>query len=335
MRFAKGRAWMGWMVISLCLCLIRGVSHADEDAQVVIDVNLFATAVLPGGVSILVGDRGKIFLSDDGARTWRTVDSGTEKALVTVCFPEDRNGWVAGQSGVILHSTDAGKTWEPQSSGVDAYLLDIDFIDPQHGFAVGADSTVVMTTDGGRTWERSPLASSIDLEEEFNLFAVTMLNTGEACTAGDGGRIFRTEDAGNSWVESKSPLYDEETMEGRILYSIAHDAGVLYAVGIDGALVISRDGGRTWVERETGFAGPELYSIDVVDGLGVAAGSGGHVLQTSDGGLTWHEVEVPERVTCFWLSGVALRKTPSGDVHGLIVGQEGTFGHLENGVFSW
>ena len=135
---------------------------------------------------------------------------------------------------MILHTGDGGRTWAVQSSGVEAYLLDIDFVDPYHGVAVGADSTVVFTTDGGTTWQNAALGSSLDLAEEINLFAAVMMDEQKACIAGDGGRIFTSEDGGKGWVESKSPLYDEEMMEGRILYSMTYDSGILYAVGIDG-----------------------------------------------------------------------------------------------------
>ena len=272
---------LGWVAMAVFLSLARIESQADETPPVLVDVNLFASAVLSENRSILVGDRGKIFLSEDGARTWKGIDSGTKAALAAVCFPDGRHGWAAGQGGVILHSATGGITWEPQDSGEDAYLLDIDFFDPRHGFAVGADSTVVATTDGGGIWKKV----SLELDEDLNLFAVAVIEPNKACIAGDGGRIFPTEDGGDSWVESKSPLYDEEMMEGRILYSMTYDSGILYAVGIDGVFVTSTDQGKTWVERETGFPGPELYCIDVVNGVGLAAGSGGHIIRTSDGGI--------------------------------------------------
>jgi photosystem II stability/assembly factor-like uncharacterized protein len=318
-----------------CSCIFGLDSFAEESDSVRVDVNLFASAVLSEGRSIMVGDRGKIFLSAQGRTTWKLVESRTKRALAAICFPNDRHGWVAGQSGVILHSEDGGTTWETQSSGVDTYLLNIDFIDPDHGFAVGADSTVVVTTDGGKVWKNASLNLSLDLDEEINVFAVTVMEPHKACIAGDRGRIFTTEDGGESWVESKSPLYDEEMMEGRILYSMAYDSDALYAVGIDGAFISSRDQGKTWAEHDTGFPGPELYCIDVVDGTGLAAGSGGHIFRTSDGGATWSEVEVPEEITRSWLSGVDLHRSLSGDVYGLIVGQDGTFGLLRNGAFSW
>ncbi len=335
MQTGKRVQWLRWLILSACFPFLAVDSPAEEPPSGLVDVNLFASAVLSETDSVMVGDRGKIFFSADGARTWKAVASGTKRALVAVCFPDDRHGWAVGQEGMMLHSEDGGRTWGVQASGVKAYLLDIDFIDPAHGFAVGADSTVVVTQDGGKSWKNASLSRSLDLDEAINLFAVVAIEPHKACVAGDRGRIFITEDGGESWEESKSPLYDEEMMEGRILYAMAYDAGVLYAVGIDGAFVTSSDQGSTWVERETGFSGPELYCLDVVGGVGYAAGSGGHIIRTSDGGSTWSAVEVPKGVRRFWLSGLDLHRTASGDIQALIVGEDGTFGSLRNGAFSW
>jgi len=313
-------------------------ARAGQEGPHVVSGDLFSATVISEDVYVMVGDRGIIYLSKDGAKTWNLVDSSTKRALAAVCFPDDRFGWVVGQGGVILHSPDGGRTWLAQSSGIDKYLLDVDFIDSRHGLAVGADATVMMTTDGGKTWRRSSFEPPRDLEEMeegINIFAVVMLDTRQACIAGEYGRIFRTEDGGQTWTEAASPLYDPEMMEGKILYCLAHHSGSLLAAGIDGVLVHSRDQGRNWKEIDTGFSGPELYCLDVVDNVALAAGSGGHIIKTSDGGLTWQVVEVPERITRFWLSGLELRKTPSGIIHGLIAGQAATFGHLTDGKLRW
>lgn len=332
MRWAS---WTGFVVTLACCFTAWSEVDGQEAVGPLVDVNLFASATLGADRSVMVGDRGKLFLSEDGARTWKQVESGTKSALAAVCFPNALQGWVVGQGGVILHSEDGGRTWAAQSAGVNAYFLDLDFLDPVHGVAVGAESTVLVTVDGGRTWKNASLSRSLDLDEEINLFGVAVMEPHKACVAGDRGRIFRTEDGGESWEEAESPLYDEEMMEGSILYSIAYDSGVLYAVGIDGVFVTSEDLGKTWKQGQTGFSGPELYSIDVVGGEGFAVGSGGHVIRTSDGGSTWGVVEVPDRLMRFWLSGVGLHRNSSGEVCGLMVGQEGVFGHLTDGVISW
>ncbi len=297
--------------------------------------DMFASAVVSENVYIMIGARGTIYLSKDRAKTWKTVKRPTEKALASICFPDDRHGWIAGQSGVILYSADSGENWQAQSSGVDKYLMDVDFIDWNNGFAVGEDATVVMTTDSGRTWTRSSFQAPQDLGEELNLFAVKMMDTQRICFAGDGGRIFRTEDGGQTWTEAKSPLYDRDLMEGKILYAIAYDSGILYAVGIDGVFIYSKDLGKTWKETKTGFVGPELYCLDVIDGMGLAAGAGGHIIRTTDGCLSWEVVDVPEKVSRFWLSGLDLKKTESGDFFGLVVGQNGTAGQIINNNLRW
>jgi photosystem II stability/assembly factor-like uncharacterized protein len=173
------------------------------------------------------------------------------------------------------------------------------------------------------------------LEEEFNLFALVMMNARHVCVAGDRGRVFVTQDAGETWMESASPLYDEHMMEGTTLYALAYDSGVLYAAGLDGVLIYSKDHGETWVERDSGLRGPELYGIDVVDGIGIGVGSGGNVIFTPDGGSSWKVLDVPEKVTRSWLIGIDLKKTPSGKVHGLVVGQDGTAALFRNGELTW
>jgi photosystem II stability/assembly factor-like uncharacterized protein len=321
--------------LPVALFLVPVTSFADEGPLIHIGRSLFATAVLSDSDYVMVGDRGKIFLSNDGAKSWKAVDSGTKVALSSVSFPDGQNGWIAGQAGVLLHSQDGGRTWEHQSSGVKAYLLDVDFFDARYGIAVGRDATVLATADGGMTWKRSPLKESTGLFDDLNLFAAAVMDDRHACVVGDMGRIFITEDGGQTWSESKTPLYDEQMMMGRILYALAYDSGTLYAAGIDGTFVFSKDLGRSWTQGDTGLSKPDFYGIDVVGGVGLAAGSGGHVIQTTDGGSTWQVVDVPERVTRFWFSGVDLKGTPSGKVCGLVVGKRGTFGRFMNGSLTW
>ncbi|MEA3223867.1 MAG: YCF48-related protein [Thermodesulfobacteriota bacterium] len=321
--------------------LAPAISYADKNASIPLSGNLFASAVISEGSYIIVGDRGKIYFTNDAAETWKVVDSKTKNALASVSFSDDRNGWIAGQDGVILHSADGGKTWEHQVSGVNKYLLAVDFLDATNGVAVGADSAVIMTADGGKTWTKSPFKLPSDFEEdsdiseEFNLFTVKMMDAWHICIAGDGGRIFITEDAGKTWITAKSPLYDEEMMEGKILYSMAYDSGTIYAVGIDGTFIYSKDQGKTWTEASSGITEPEIYCIDVAGGIGLAAGSGGNIIRTSDRGETWHTVKVPEEVTQAWLSGITLKKCDSGTVKGLIVGQNGTVGIITDSKLVW
>ncbi len=301
----------------------------------------FASAVISESEYILVGERGRIFLSSNSAKTWHAVPSRTGSALASVCFPDNKNGWSVGQNGVILHSSDSGKTWALQASGINKYLLAVDFFDADNGFAVGANSAVLSTNDRGKTWKESLFRMPSEFEddpefaEEYNLFAVIMIDAQNICIAGNGGRIFITTDAGKTWIDVKSPLYDEEMMEGRTLYSMTYDSGILYAVGIDCTFVYSNDRGKTWISGNIGYTEPDLFSIDVAGGTGIAAGSGGNIFKTTDSGKTWRRLTTPEKIVKCWLSGTDLKKTGRNNITGIIAGQNGSVGLLKNGNIKW
>jgi hypothetical protein len=44
---------------------------------------------------------------------------------------------------------------------------------------------------------------------------------------------------------------------------------------------------------------------------------------------------VPETVWRGWLSGIDLKRRSSGEVTGLVVGQDGTFGHIVDDTINW
>ncbi len=66
----------------------RWIPTPAKDASVSVDVNLFASAVLSGGDSVMVGDRGKVFLSEGWAGTWKEIESGTTRRSGDRLLPE-------------------------------------------------------------------------------------------------------------------------------------------------------------------------------------------------------------------------------------------------------
>jgi len=320
------------VVFSTCLVFGASVSYAGDRIK---GSDLFACAAIGDGLYIAVGNRGKIFLSENYGKDWDIIKSNTKAAFTSVCFTDNKHGWITGQGGTILHSIDGGRTWKMQSSGVKKYLLAVDFFDSENGCAVGADSTVVTTANGGKTWELSPFDLASDLGGEFNLFAVKMLDASQICITGDMGRIFISGDAGKTWEEADSPLYDEEMMVGRTLYSMTYDSGMLSAVGIDGTYVYSKDFGKSWTEGNSGINEPELFCIHIAGGRGFSAGSGGSIIRTADGGVTWETLKTPERVWGAWLSGIDLKKNISGEINGLLVGQNGSVCVVRDSQLTW
>ncbi|MFQ5733761.1 MAG: YCF48-related protein, partial [Planctomycetaceae bacterium] len=84
------------------------------------DANLHDVQFLGASTGWAVGDRGVIWNTANGGRTWRLLKSPVTCPLRSVCFLTDRIGWIAGGGtmpytrlgyGVVLHTQDGGSTW--------------------------------------------------------------------------------------------------------------------------------------------------------------------------------------------------------------------------------
>jgi photosystem II stability/assembly factor-like uncharacterized protein len=106
---------------------------------------------------------------------WKPVSlpaAAADVDLRSICFVDDRHGWIVGDRGLCLATTDGGRTWEKRDTGSDATLRCVRFTDARNGFACGdGDSraaaarghvvmgrpqkqgTLLSTTDGGATWK--------------------------------------------------------------------------------------------------------------------------------------------------------------------------------------
>jgi photosystem II stability/assembly factor-like uncharacterized protein len=328
------------VIAAAALIALRPAQKAAAIVRNQIEGNLFAASVLNDNEMLAAGELGKVYLSNDSGKTWSEVQAPTKFALMDSSFPDERNGWVVGQTGVIIHTTDGGRTWVKQISGAESTLLGIHSLDSMNACVVGADSTVLVTADGGATWKKAAQpgaekpATGQAPEQGFNLYGVRMIDTATICVAGYMGRVFLSKDAGQTWSEIKSPLYDAQTQVGRTIFSLGGGSGSMIASGLDTAMAFSKDGGLTWNEVNPGISEPEIFGIDIEENTAIAAGSAGAVLVSSDSGMTWTRLETPEKVARAWLADADLKKTASG-VKGLIAGQYGIVGIYENGKLSW
>ena len=118
-------------------------------------------------------------------------------------------------------------------------LHDVWFLDENLGWAVGAFGRLVETRDGGSTWvDKSHLVTTLD---GFHLNAVTGNRDGQVFLAGEGGILFRSMDAGQTWEQLDAGYYD--TFFGIVFNPVNNS---LAAFGIGSALYQSTDLGMTW-----------------------------------------------------------------------------------------
>jgi photosystem II stability/assembly factor-like uncharacterized protein len=126
-------------------------------------------------------------------------------------------------------------------------------------------------------WDR--ISPATDLRD----VAVTGDNT--AVAVGESGRIIRTGDGGDTWVEEESGTFQ------RLSAVSMSSTTTGTAVGQDGLVIRTDDGGATWIRQTPGIAA-SLFDISHIDDqTAVAVGAGGTVIRTVDGGLNWESLQ--------------------------------------------
>lgn len=162
---------------------------------------------------------------------------------------------------------------------------------------------------------------------------------------GDGGKVIKSTDGGNSWSLVTSPTSDKindaffidqntgwivaassifKTTDGGSTWNVQNDgtSATLYGidfinsttgwiVGTSRTILKTTDGGSNWVSQISSLSLVFLYDVDFVDqNYGYAAGWGseGQLYKTSDGGTNW----TPVSLTSTWLNKVHFRDQLNG-----------------------
>src|SRR5882757_1636759 len=101
--------------------------------------------------AFIVGDRGKVLLTEDSGRHFKRIDIGTNLGIFGIQMTDDQNGFLCGQDGLIMRTRDGGKTWERLNSRTHLFIFGMSFTDRLHGFLVGDRALVMNTSNGGET----------------------------------------------------------------------------------------------------------------------------------------------------------------------------------------
>lgn len=105
---------------------------------------------------VLAGTELGIYLTEDGARTWKLVQPTTETTYDLRQSPHDPKLFFAvTTSSGALWSEDRGRTWKPIAGVPTKYTLHNGAFDPSDARRLvlcGWDAGVLVSEDGGRTW---------------------------------------------------------------------------------------------------------------------------------------------------------------------------------------
>ncbi len=318
--------------------------------------------------AFVVGDRGKLLLTEDGGRHFKRIDIGTNLGIFGIQMSDDRNGYLCGQDGLVMRTRDGGKSWERLNSRTHLFIFGLSFPDALHGFFVGDRALVLSTTNGGETFIKRQLQRLFPPElsdyalpyEEPVLYSARFLDADHGWVVGELGRIWATENGGKSWDEQQESLVaqwkrplgigDDARFADFILptfFSVSfRDQKHAAACGLEGWVVETDDGGKTWqfahqadkpgAPADTLVPGaPQiptrdpLFSIDLFAGdQGITTGLTGTVLRLQSNGAWAHDPSVP--AIPFPLSQARFFDAQ----HGWIVGY-GTILYTEDGGKSW
>lgn len=263
---------------------------------ILLSKSLFLDITCKGNTLVAVGERGHIIVSRNGD-TWRSINSNVTSTLTAVYFYDEAHGWAVGHDSVILKTTDAGNHWQQVyfAPEEETPLLDVWFENDQHGIAIGAYGLYLTTSDGGNSWHREDMNivddashatsgdKADDLTELYDLHlnAIASGHNGNLYIVAEAGRIYESDDNGQSWHELKSPyigsLFD--------VLVLADDS--LLVFGLRGHLYHSNDNGSTWREIETNTREMLTHGEQLDNGKIIIVGMGGSVLVSFNQGVTF------------------------------------------------
>lgn len=321
------------------LVLVAGLKAAPSEPsppEMLQDAELTAVTFVNADEGWAVGDRGVIWHTRDGGKSWKLQASGVTCRLEAVQFLDAENGWVVGgwvepythySRGVVLRTRDGGRTWQASPESTLPALRHVRFFDPRTGLALGDSSPlhpsgVFRSGDGGRTWTPMPKGTSVGWSAgDFHS------PQGGVAAGWDGSLVLITsQELRLTPTERSAPRTPHRLrLSGR--------GGEGWLVG-EGGLVLRTSDGWHWTappgplpEAVTGqcdFFALALHGRHVW----LAGAPGTCVLHSGDGGQTWEVFRTEQTLP---LRGLWFLD----EYRGWAVGALGTILHTRDGGRTW
>jgi photosystem II stability/assembly factor-like uncharacterized protein len=297
----------------------------------------------------VVGDRGVIWVTDDGGRHWRLQGSPVPCRLESVWFVDDRRGWIVGgwthpythrTTGVVLRTSDGGQRWEALPRLSLPALKGVKFFDLRNGWALGNASAlypagVFRTEDGGLSW------SSVAAAGNAGWLSGDFPDAQGGVVAGRQPTAAQVRQRGAVIADSPPPglraarcVRLGTPSAGPPASPVAAGAASGWLVGDGGLVLRTGDGGRSWAPPAARLPGgmAEYFDFHSVAVSGercwIAGTPGTRVLHSADGGRNWQVFDTGQPLP--------LRALTFLDEHrGWAVGAMGTILATRDGGRTW
>ena len=234
------------------------------------------------------GDRGETFaivrpLWDHPDRSEWGAGYGGQAIHTIVPHPRETDRMlVAMSSGGVYRTFDGGTSWAPANTGIKAYFLPDPWPEfgqcvhkmaahpaqPERLFAQNHHG-VYRTDDGGDSWES--IADGLPSDFGFPVvvhphrpdtaYLFPLVADGERIPPGGRARVWRTDDAGDTWRELGDGLPDgfyAAVMRDAMCTDTADPAGIYWGAR-DGSVYATRDEGEHWTQVAAHL--PDVLSV--------------------------------------------------------------------------
>ena len=337
LRCCRGRGRLRAILIgALLLTTAQLVRAADQEpASFLDDAEMTSVCFANPDRGWAVGDRGVIWHTRDGGRTWKLQSTPIKCRWEAVQFLDDNNGWVAGSitqpysqltKAVLLKTRNGGEQWTEVRTDTLPGLRGVKFFDAKLGWIWGDSSGlhptgVFRTHDGGQTW--TPISKgnttgwvAADFRDPRS-GAVAGLAGELGLVAGVEIRPSRTSDLGLRYLR-------------QMKLGAATDG---WLIGDGGLVLNTNDGGFTWTSPPQALpTAASHFDFRALATYGthcwIAGSPGTYVFHSADGGQTWQtqrtDHQAPLRAITFL-----------DDNRGWAVGALGTILATRDGGRSW
>ena len=228
-----------------------------------------------------VGGNGSLYKTNDSGNSWHWYNTGfaTTNTLLSISFPSQMVGYIAGYNTGLVKTTNGGVIWDTVGASSLGVALGVFFTSVDTGYVCGGSGQILKTTNGGTSW------SLLTTDCTFNLWKIIFTSSNTGYSVGEGGSILKTIDAGNTWTTLTSGV------TYRLQSVFFYNDTLGFVVGDMGTILKTTNAGITWTPQTYG-SNDWLFDVNFVTPLkGYIVGNAD--LYTNDGGTTWNSIGSP------------------------------------------